>query len=223
VSDPTRIREAGSDVNEELRELFRSARKPEPLTPAAQAVLGSRVAAIAAAPASALVGWLPWLLAGTVAVGGAAAFRARGGGSPVLAPSPSGAVTQTPAAPAPMAAPAHAPGPAESAARAGAARPTAPVAPPRGEAQDALVGEARLLNEAHQALAANPRKALLLAEDHARRYPRGQLGAERELIQIQALVKLGRQREAEARGRALRRTAPNSIYEERLDEILQKK
>jgi hypothetical protein len=37
---------------------------------------------------------------------------------------------------------------------------------------------------------------------------------------VQALVKLGREREAEARGRALRKSTPNSIYGERLDTIL---
>jgi hypothetical protein len=34
------------------------------------------------------------------------------------------------------------------------------------------------------------------------------------------LVKLGRVREAEARGRALRQSTPSSIYGERLDTIL---
>ena len=33
MKDPTRIREPGSDVPEDLRELFRAAKRPEPLTP----------------------------------------------------------------------------------------------------------------------------------------------------------------------------------------------
>jgi hypothetical protein len=222
MSDPRRIREAGSDAPEELRELFRSAAKPEPLTAAAHAVLGSRVAAMAVTPVSGLVRLLPWLLGGTVAVAGAAAFRTRVVERPHAAPTAASAVATTPAAPV---APALSPGPAAPSVRVQAARPAAPapLAASRGDAQDALVGETRLLNEAHLALATHPKTALLLAQDHARRYPRGQLGAERELIEIQALVKLGRLREAEARGRALRRTAPNSIYEERLDEILERK
>jgi hypothetical protein len=223
VNDPRRIREVGSDAPEELRELFRSARKPAPLSPAAQAMLSSRVTAMAAAPVSGLVRWLPWLLGGAVAVAGAAAVRTRVPEPLPRAPSAFSAAPPTPVAPVPPPEPALAPVPAVPSARAEAARQPASLAPTRGEAQDALVGEARLLNEAHQALANNPKKAFLLAQDHERRYPRGQLAAERELIQIQALVKLGRQREAEARGRALRRTAPNSIYDQRLDEILQRK
>jgi hypothetical protein len=72
-------------------------------------------------------------------------------------------------------------------------------------------------------MTSDPRQALAIANEHAKRYPRGQLAAERELILIQALVKLGRTREAEARGRALRKSAPTSIYGERLDTILKGK
>jgi TolA-binding protein len=90
-------------------------------------------------------------------------------------------------------------------------------------AEDALAGEAKLLIQALAAVATDPRKAHAIASDHAKRYPRGQLAAERELILVQALVKLGRGREAEARGRALRKSAPSSIYGERLDAILKGK
>jgi TolA-binding protein len=89
--------------------------------------------------------------------------------------------------------------------------------------EDALAGEAKLLNQAHVAMAADPQQALAIAGEHAKRYPRGQLAAERELILVQALVKLGRVREAEARGRALRKNTPSSIYGERLDTILKGK
>jgi len=85
------------------------------------------------------------------------------------------------------------------------------------------VGEERLLNEAHQAIAADPRRALSLAQSHAHRYPHGQLAAERQLIMIEALVKLGHERRAEALSRQLRKNTPNSIYEERVDEILRKR
>ena len=90
-------------------------------------------------------------------------------------------------------------------------------------AEDALAGEAKLLNQAHAIMATDAHKALAIASEHAKRYPRGQLAAERELIAVQALVKLGRSREAEARGRALRKGAPSSIYGERLDAILKEK
>jgi hypothetical protein len=216
VNDPTRIREAASDVPDELRDLFRSAIKPEPLTPSAQVTLGRRVAEIGAGPPPGLFRWLPWLLiGGTVALAGTTAVRWRD-----RAPRPSGALP--PPVVAPRAEPPFAPPPSrpEAPARADGAR--TPASPTRGQGEDALVGEARLLNEAHRALAADAKRALALAQEHARRYPRGQLAAERELIEIQALVKLGRRRDAETRAQTLRRTAPNSIYDERLDEILRR-
>jgi hypothetical protein len=225
VSDPVRIREAGSDVPEELRELFRASSKPAPLTPAVDAMLSTRVAAMAAtsaaAPTSLLVKALPWLLGGTLAVGGVATFRAHRHEaaapqrSPAAAPAPE---VVEPAGPPPAVAP---PAPAPST-RVGTPRPIAAKGPP-ADAPDGLVGEERLLNEAHQAVAADPHRALSLAQSHARRYPHGQLAAERQLIMIEALVKLGHHRRAEALGRALRETAPNSIYEDRLDEILRKR
>ncbi|HET9957209.1 MAG TPA: hypothetical protein VFQ61_22080, partial [Polyangiaceae bacterium] len=48
MNDPIRIREPGSDASSELRELFRDAQRPQPLTPTIQADLASRVASIAA-------------------------------------------------------------------------------------------------------------------------------------------------------------------------------
>ncbi|HET9953806.1 MAG TPA: hypothetical protein VFQ61_04865, partial [Polyangiaceae bacterium] len=93
-------------------------------------------------------------------------------------------------------------------------------APQPSSEEDTLSGETQLLNEAHRALSTDPNRALAIAREHAKRYPRGQLAAERELILVQALVKLGRRREAEAKGRGLRKAAPNSIYEERLDKVL---
>jgi hypothetical protein len=223
VSDPTRIREEGSDAPDELRALFRSAARPEPLTPAVQAGLSRRIAGIGAAPAPGFARWLPWLLGGSVALaaGGAVRTRVLEPAGHVARPAP---VHLEPAPPAAsVASPALAPRPTAPTARVEPTRPAAPAASPRPGAEDGLVGEAHLLNEAHQALASNPKQALALAQDHARRYPHGQLGAERDLIEIQALVKLSRWREAEARGRALRRAAPNSIYEERLDEILRRR
>ena len=117
---------------------------------------------------------------------------------------------------------APAPSPAaEAPRRAISTRPVAASA--TSSTDDGLVGEERLLNEAHEALAASPKRALALAQSHARRYPHGQLVAERDLITIEALVGLGRRHEAEALGRDLRKTAPNNVYEERLDQILRKK
>jgi len=231
VKDPTRIREAGSDVPDDLRDLFRVAKRPEPLTPDAEAALSARVAAISVARASLIAKRLPFLLGATLVGAGVFGVRAFGPKSerstahePALkapAASPSAVAVPLPTlrdfTEAPLAS-SEPPAPVRARVRVPAPTAAAPSASNAGE--DALSGEAQLLNEAHRALASNPDQALAIAREHARRYPRGQLAAERELILVQALVKLGRVREAEARGRELRKTAPKSIYEERLDKIL---
>jgi TolA-binding protein len=204
--------------------LFLGARKPEPLTPALDARLAARVTALAALPATPMVKGLPWLIAGgTVVVAGALALGAQPARPPGAAPSPP-ATNSSPAVVAPDAVPAATASEAQLAPEpkrvpAANARHAAP-AEAASSSEDALAGEATLLNQAHAVMASDPRKAHEFASAHAKRYPRGQLAAERELILVQALVKLGRVREAEARGRALRKSAPSSIYGERLDTIL---
>jgi hypothetical protein len=58
--------------------------------------------------------------------------------------------------------------------------------------------------------------------DHEQRFPSGHLRIERELLLVDALVRLGRRPEAEARAASLERQNPNSLYNERLDQILGK-
>jgi hypothetical protein len=225
VSDPTRIRDAGSDVPDELRELFRSAEKPEPLAPAAQAALSGRIAAIAASPIPLFTRALPWLVGAAMVAAGAVAVQSRGGeperlAEPVAKPP---AVAAAPAASAdpPDRAPATIAKRVKPLPRIEVQGPALTPAPkPSASPEDSLKGEAELLNKAHRALATDPSTALAIAREHAKRYPRGQLAAERELLLVQALVKLGRRSEAEARGRELREAAPNNIYEERLDTVL---
>jgi hypothetical protein len=60
--------------------------------------------------------------------------------------------------------------------------------------------ELSLLERSRAALDAEPTLALELAESHARSYPSGVFAQERELLAIEALLKL--KRKAEARGRA---------------------
>ena len=53
--------------------------------------------------------------------------------------------------------------------------------------------------------------------------PGGQLRVEREFLMVDALVRLGRRPEAEARAAALEVQAPKTLYGERLDRILGRK
>jgi TolA-binding protein len=223
VIDPPRLRQGGPEAPPELKNLFLDAKKPEPLSSAMDARLAERVTALAALPAAPLVKGLPWLIAGGAAVvaGALALVTERAptdaapsatatNSSPVAAPSEA-----VPAATAPEA---QTPAKDERAPAANG-RHAAP-AEATSATEDALAGEAKLLNQAHAAMSSDPRQAYAFASAHAKRYPRGQLAAERELILVQALVKLGRVREAESRARALRKSAPSRIYSERLDTIL---
>lgn len=85
---------------------------------------------------------------------------------------------------------------------------------------DTLAAEAAMLHRAHSALAVSPRAALDAVEDHARRFPNGQLRAERELIRVQALLKVGRRREAEARARTFKSNSTSQLYTDRIDAIM---
>jgi hypothetical protein len=77
-----------------------------------------------------------------------------------------------------------------------------------------------LLERARQLLSSSPGQALAVLTDHERSFPQGTLGPEREILAVDALVRLGRRNEAERRGRALLARSPGSLYEERLARIL---
>jgi hypothetical protein len=231
VIDPPRLRDGGSGAPAELSTLFQDAKKPEPLTPATDARLLAQVAALSAAPfASLLRGWL--IAGGAVLLAGTAALIAQRPFAPGATPSPVPRLSASPStlasAPAsvdripPAAVPEAQPPPASKQAPAARTEQVAP-AEAASSSEDALAGEAKLLNQAHAAMSTDPPAAYAFASEHARRYPRGQLAAERELILVQALAKLGRTQEAEARGRALRKSSPSSIYGERLDTVLKGK
>jgi hypothetical protein len=87
-------------------------------------------------------------------------------------------------------------------------------------AENQLDREIALLEAARNTLAASPHAALSALRDHELRFPAGQLRIEREFLIVDALMRLGRRPEAEARAQALERQAPKSLYGERLDRIL---
>jgi|GEM_PF-2510656 len=80
--------------------------------------------------------------------------------------------------------------------------------------------EFALLRAARQAVGDHPNHALALTEEHARRFPIGMLAQERETIAIEALARLGRAAQAQARSRALLAAHPDSPYKGRIDAAL---
>lgn len=80
--------------------------------------------------------------------------------------------------------------------------------------------EPDLLGRAHAALARNPHTAWMLVGEHERLYPNGTMAQEREVVAIDALVRMGR--EAEARTRAARFSSryPSSALRGRVDALV---
>jgi len=92
---------------------------------------------------------------------------------------------------------------------------------PSASSTSSLSEERALLDRVRGELAENdPANALKLVDEHARRFPKAQLGEEREVLAVQALVALGRYDEARARAAKLRAAAPNSLFLPAIDATL---
>ena len=86
---------------------------------------------------------------------------------------------------------------------------------PAEQAEPASVrppSETSLLFAARVALNTDPEAALRLLNEHATRFATGLLTPEREVLAIDALRRLGRKQEAEARTRHFRARYPNSLH-----------
>jgi hypothetical protein len=93
-----------------------------------------------------------------------------------------------------------------------------PVAP---EPADPLAAEVSALDAARTALGSTPARALRRADEHATRFPTATLAAERELIAIDALMRLGQRAQALARAARLRAGRSGGLYESRLKALLE--
>ncbi len=100
-----------------------------------------------------------------------------------------------------------------------AAKPTRSRAEASATRADALE-ELKLLTRARRLLPSRPETSLALSREHAQLYPRGALAEEREVLAIEALLKLGRAPEARQRARAFVRRFPGSSQRARLDALL---
>jgi hypothetical protein len=85
---------------------------------------------------------------------------------------------------------------------------------------DSLGAESRLLEVARAALVADPRTALARVAEHRARFARPMLAAERTLIEIEALKRLGRRAEARALVKRALAASGKGIYTERLTALL---
>jgi hypothetical protein len=80
--------------------------------------------------------------------------------------------------------------------------------------------EVALLAEAQATLAARPAESLARCDEHARRFASGTLVQEREVLAIDALLRLGRRPDAEARANRFRASFPRSGHLRRIETLL---
>ena len=86
---------------------------------------------------------------------------------------------------------------------------------------DPLHDEVLRLDEARAKLArGDAAGALVSLDQHDREFPRGLLGAEADVLRVEALVKAGRRDEAHARGERLLEREPNGPHAKRLRTLL---
>ncbi|MCA9632173.1 MAG: hypothetical protein KC766_31185 [Myxococcales bacterium] len=225
VQDPPRMVEA-EDVPMGLRALMEDSHK-DVLSQAqvlaiassvSRATAGASLAPVALKTGSGSV--LKWIggafVVGLLGVGGFQLLRAPEPpgrvSTPVALPQPTSEVNVAPVEVTAPAASAEEVAPKPRAIAPSAAGKVASEPSPKAQ----LLEESRLLSAARAALASNPRKALALTERHRTKFPQGTLAQEREVIAIQALGKLGKQKDAEQRANKFGKDYPDSAHQERV-------
>ena len=134
-------------------------------------------------------------------------------------PPASAAVTAAQAAPPP---PPVAPAPRDPAVERGARKPRASRTTAPAAAQPSPEAELSLLQRSQLALDRAPASALVLAEQHARDYPQGVFAQEREMLAIEALLKLRDQRAAVVRAERFVQRFPDSAHVRRVRALLER-
>jgi hypothetical protein len=220
--DPPPLADASSEAPESLRALLRSAKSDLPSAADLARLEGKLGPMLSGGAPTAAPGMSALAKAGLAALGGLVVAGALYLTSRPAPPAPASVPTwerqEAPVAPQ-VAAPAvvdTAPSQAEPVKP--AAEPSAPAPKTEtGAPRPSLVPEDQLLERARRALASDPNRALALTREHARSYPSGVLAQEREVIAIEALKRLGRGGEAEARRGTFEERYPQSAHRRNLD------
>ncbi|HEX2880411.1 MAG TPA: hypothetical protein VHO25_12840 [Polyangiaceae bacterium] len=98
----------------------------------------------------------------------------------------------------------------------------APAAPAAVAPAPAMPSESQLLGAAQSSLASDPARALKLTAEHRQLFPGGAFTQEREVIEIDALYRLGRKAEAERRATQFIARNPGSSYARRVKELMKR-
>jgi len=228
------------EASDELKQTLDAARRPRGLDRATRARVGARLGRLGVVPLSAVT-WLSIKSAAALGLAGGAtvasamvaveryqASHAAVAVAPSAAPSPKRSShapevkrppADTPQAsepPTPEASPTLNP-PAELPR---SERPRAPA--PSASTAGGLAEESALLEQARRALGSAPSAALSRVREHARRFPDGQLAAERSLIEVEALYRMGHRAEARALAERLLSQGGGDLYVGRVRRLLQK-
>jgi hypothetical protein len=215
MSEPIRLLD-DPNASPEAASLLRSLSAPVAPSPAKQAELAQHLAtltkpALVATGATSTALWVK-----TALVAGALGVAATWGVLS-LRHTASPALPVASALPAPPLAPEPAPAVAELPSVAGTAEPTAREAPvvtghSKLAVRDTLADEEALLEQARRLAGSSPSRALGLLQQYQRRFPAGQLSAERMFLSVDVLTRLGNTQAARSQADALIRAFPTSVY-----------
>jgi hypothetical protein len=224
-TDPPRLLDGELDASDPLARALRAGREDLPTDAALLKIVGGLAAApllgASTAKAAGAAGkWLSLKLASAVV----ATAVAGGGVVAVVQRWPSPAPTPPRVAPARMLAPRVEPTPTV-AEQPPAEEPPEPPPPHRSVVAHApappAVSEIDLLAQAQGALDSNPRGALALADRHQREFADGAYAQEREVIAIDALLRLGRSRLAADRAARFEENYPGSAHLARVRALIE--
>jgi TolA-binding protein len=222
VNEPTRLLD-DPNAPEEAASLLRSLSRPVAPSIAKQAALAQQLVSLTSPAGAAAVGkagtalWVKAVLVGGVlSLGVWGALRLHGHTESPAQPAPAAsAAPLAPAAPvalAPEAAHAPALAPLAPATPAEVVNPPLGSAHAKGPVRDNLAEEEALLEQARRAATASPSQALVLLQQYQRRFPGGQLTAERMFLSVDVLTRLGNTSAARKQADALIRAFPTSVY-----------
>jgi hypothetical protein len=218
-----------------VAELLAAARPPRPLDAVTRARSRRRLATMTALPAAAsVVFWIKSVALGAVLGSVVTAVVVVPKWHATAVPSAVAPVTQTnragrAAQRAPEQAPVEVVPEASAAPSATSAASAAPIignsnrtlpTPSEQAIDDRLGREIQLLERARQLLSVDPNRAMATLDEHRLEFGSGTLMLERQFLEVEALLRLGRRDQAIARAADLRARAPGSLYERRLSHLL---
>jgi len=210
-----------SEMSSGIEALPRSGRPPAPIEPAAAAGAGD-AAMLAHGASMGIKGVLALSLSVTLGIAAlyTAVEHAGDLGHAAQPPRPAAAPAAHSARRAESTAEAAAVQPTPEAAASTAAPPPARGRRPRSARETGLSAEVEQLDAIREHLQHAPALALQAAAAHERRFPRGELAQERELLRIEALFRLGRAGEARARADRLAGASAGGAYRAQVQRLV---